>query len=84
LANTWKDTIKLLLLASNYVDIIRMEWEGVEKAGGCVVDERSSRMEIRREAENFEKRGWRKKMKKSQSPHGSKTEACVTQTLSCE
>jgi len=33
LANTGKGIIKLLRMSSNYFDIIRMEWEGVEKLG---------------------------------------------------
>jgi len=43
LANTRKDTMKLQRRSSNYFDIIRMEREGVEKAGVCGVDERRSR-----------------------------------------
>jgi hypothetical protein len=34
LANTWKDAMKLQRRSSNYFDIIRMEREGIEKAGG--------------------------------------------------
>ena len=42
-ANTRKGSMKIQRVSSNYFDIIRMEWEGVEKAGVCGVDERRSR-----------------------------------------
>jgi len=41
-----------------------MEREGAEKAGVAGLMSGVQEMAIRREAENFEKRGWRKKMEK--------------------
>jgi hypothetical protein len=55
--------------SSNYFDIIRMEREGAENAGVAGLMSGVQEMAIRRETKNFEKRGWRKKMKKSQSAH---------------
>jgi hypothetical protein len=46
-----------------------MEREGVENAGVAGLMSGVQEMAIRREAENLGKRGWRKKMEKSQSPH---------------
>jgi hypothetical protein len=64
LANTWKDTMKLQRRSSNYLDIIRMEREGVEKLGVEGLMSRVQELGMRAgEAKNLEKMsaegGWR-------------------------
>ena len=73
---------ELLVRSSNYFDIIRMEWEGVEKAGVAGLISGVQEMAMRREAENFAKRGWRKKMeKRSKSACPDPIGVCGTQIL---
>src|SRR6266481_3811262 len=82
LANTGKGIMKLLRMSSNNFDIIRMECEGVEKAGVAGLMSGVQEMGIQREAENLEKRGWCKKMeKKSKSTRPDPVGACGTQIL---
>ena len=60
--------MELLRVSSNYFDIIRMDREGVEKAGVAGLMSGVQEMAIRRETENLEKRGWCKKMEKKSKP----------------